>query len=395
MIAHSCNPKRLLRFAPRCGDYTGSHGLESKCRCAALPFLRAWYNDCTFVQSEAVSPLRPAVYSFLCAWYIGWHKRGLKLSVNMEEMKMINKLVEKIRKTGAPIVVGLDPMLSYIPQHVQDKAFAEYGETLEGAAEAIWQFNKEIVDKTYDLIPAVKPQIAMYEQFGVPGVEAFKKTVDYCKSKDLVVIGDIKRGDIGSTSAAYAVGHLGKVKVGSKEYVPFDEDFATVNPYLGSDGVKPFIEVCKEEKKGLFILVKTSNPSSGEFQDRLIDGRPLYELVGEKVAEWGADCMGDGYSYIGAVVGATYPEMGKVLRKIMPKSYILVPGYGAQGGQGKDLVHFFNEDGLGAIVNSSRGIIAAYKQEAYSKFGAENFGDASRAAVEAMIADISGALAGK
>ena len=165
---------------------------------------------------------------------------------------------------------------------MQKKAFAEFGETLEGAAEAIWQFNKEIVDKTYDLIPAVKPQIAMYEQFGVPGIEAFKKTVDYCKSKDLVVIGDIKRGDIGSTSAAYAVGHLGSVKVGSKEYVPFDEDFATVNPYLGSDGVNPFIDVCKEHKKGLFILVKTSNPSSGEFQDQLIDGKPLYELVGEK-----------------------------------------------------------------------------------------------------------------
>ena len=254
---------------------------------------------------------------------------------------MINKLVANIKKTGAPIVVGLDPMLSYVPEQVQKKAFAEYGETLEGAAEAIWQFNKEIVDKTYDLIPAVKPQIAMYEQFGIPGLQAFKKTVDYCKEKGLVVIGDIKRGDIGSTSAAYAVGHLGRVQVGSKSYVPFDEDFATVNPYLGSDGVKPFIEVCKEEKKGLFILVKTSNPSSGEFQDRLIDGRP---------------------------------------------------GYGAQGGKGKDLVHFFNEDGLGAIVNSSRGIIAAYKQEAYAKYGAENFGDASRAAVEAMVADIKGAL---
>ena len=251
------------------------------------------------------------------------------------------------------------------------------------------------MDKTYDLIPAVKPQIAMYEQFGVPGLMAFKKTVDYCKEKDLVVIGDIKRGDIGSTSAAYAVGHLGKVKVGSREYLPFDEDFATVNPYLGSDGVNPFIDICKAEKKGLFILVKTSNPSSGEFQDQLIDGRPLYELVGEKVAEWGAQCMGGEYSYIGAVVGATYPEMGKVLRKVMPKAYILVPGYGAQGGQGKDLVHFFNEDGLGAIVNSSRGIIAAYKQEAYAAYGAENFGDASRAAVEAMTADIQGALQGR
>ena len=301
---------------------------------------------------------------------------------------MIHKLIKKIQKTDAPIVVGLDPMLSYVPEHIQKKAFAEFGETLEGAAEAIWQFNKEIVDKTCDLIPAVKPQIAMYEQFGIEGLKAYKKTVDYCHSKDLVVIGDVKRGDIGSTSAAYAAGHLGKVKVGKNICRGLDEDFITVNPYLGSDGVKPFIDVCKEEKKGLFILVKTSNPSSGEFQDQLVDGRPLYELVGEKVAEWGADFCGDSYSYIGAVVGATYPEMGKALRKIMPKSFILVPGYGAQGGKGKDLVHYFNEDGFGAIVNSSRGIIAAYKQEAYQNFGPENFADASRAAVEAMIEDL-------
>lgn len=305
---------------------------------------------------------------------------------------MINKLISNIRKTNAPIVVGLDPMLNYIPEHIQKKAFAEFGETLEGAAEAIWQYNKGIVDATCDLIPAVKPQIAMYEQFGIPGLIAYKKTVEYCKSKDLVVIGDIKRGDIGSTSAAYAVGHLGQVQVGSKKYAGFDEDFATVNPYLGSDGVKPFMDVCKEEKKGIFVLVKTSNPSSGEFQDRVIDGRPLYELVGEKVAQWGDELMGDGYSYVGAVVGATYPEMGKVLRKIMPKTFILVPGYGAQGGKGADLVHFFNEDGLGAIVNSSRGIIAAYNQEKYKEFGAENYADASRAAVKDMIADISGAL---
>lgn len=305
---------------------------------------------------------------------------------------MINRLVENIKKTGAPIVVGLDPMLDYIPKQVQKKAFEEFGETLEGAAEAIWQFNKEIVDKTFDLIPAVKPQIAMYEQFGLPGLAAFQKTVDYCKKKGLVVIGDIKRGDIGSTSAAYAAGHIGKVQVGSKSYAPFDEDFITVNPYLGSDGINPFLKVCKEEKKGMFILVKTSNPSSGEFQDRLVEGRPLYELVGEKVAAWGEEAMGDTYSYVGAVVGATYPEMGKVLRSIMPKAYILVPGYGAQGGKGKDLVHFFQEDGLGAIVNSSRGIIAAYRQENYAAFGEEHFGDASRAAVEEMISDIRGAL---
>lgn len=308
---------------------------------------------------------------------------------------MIQKLIANIEKTNAPIVVGLDPMMKFIPNFITKKAFSEKGETLEGAAEAIWQYNKGIVDAVYDLIPAVKPQIAMYEQFGIPGLVAYKKTVDYCKEKGLVVIGDIKRGDIGSTSSAYATGHLGKITIGSKEYAPFDEDFATVNPYLGSDGVKPFIDVCKENKKGIFVLVKTSNPSSGEFQDRLIDGKPLYEWVGEQVDKWGADCMGDQYSYVGAVVGATYPEMGKVLRDIMPKSYILVPGYGAQGGKGADLVHFFNKDGLGAIVNSSRGIIAAYQAKGYEKYGEEAYADASRAAVLAMKEDIASALSNK
>ena len=305
---------------------------------------------------------------------------------------MINKLVAGIKKTNAPIVVGLDPTLKMIPEHIMKSAIAEYGETLEAAGEAIWQFNKAIVDAVCDLIPAVKPQIAMYEQFGIPGLVAFKRTVDYCKEKGLVVIGDIKRGDIGSTSEAYAVGHLGKVTIGSKTCYGFDEDFVTVNPYLGSDGVNPFIKICKEENKGLFILVKTSNPSSGEFQDQMIGEKTLYQMVGEKVAEWGNDCMGDDYSYIGAVVGATYPEVGKIMRKVMPKSYILVPGYGAQGGKGKDLAHFFNEDGLGAIINSSRGIIAAYQQEAYAKFGAENFADASRQAVIDMREDIASAL---
>lgn len=305
---------------------------------------------------------------------------------------MINKLVNKIKATGAPIVAGLDPMLSYIPESVLKKAFSEYGETLEGAAEAIWQFNREIIDNICDLVPAVKPQIAMYEQFGVEGLKAFQRTVNYCKEKDLVVIGDVKRGDIGSTSAAYAAAHLGKVTVGGNRLSAFDEDFATVNPYLGSDGIKPFVKVCQEEKKGIFVLVKTSNPSSGEFQDRLIDGSPLYEYVGEKVDEWGKECMGESYSYVGAVVGATYPETGKILRKIMPKAYILVPGYGAQGGRGADLVHFFNEDGLGAIVNSSRGIIAAWQQEKYEKFGSGHFGEAARAAVLDMREDIAGAL---
>mgnify|MGYP000011064284 FL=1 len=305
---------------------------------------------------------------------------------------MINKLISNIRKTNAPIVVGLDPMLNYIPEHIQKKAFAEFGETLEGAAEAIWQYNKEIIDNTYDLIPAVKPQIAMYEQFGIEGLKVYDKTVKYCQEKGLVVIGDAKRGDIGSTSAAYATAHLGKVKVGNSICSAFNTDFLTVNPYLGTDGVKPFVDVCNSDDKGIFVLVKTSNPSSGEFQDRLIDGKPLYEHVAAKVVEWGEMSMDCNYSNVGEVVGATYPEMSAVLRKLMPKTYFLVPGYGAQGGTAKDLRHCFNEDGLGAVVNSSRGIIAAYRQEKYAKFGAEHFAEASRQAVVDMAADINSVL---
>ena len=301
---------------------------------------------------------------------------------------MINKLVEKIEKLSAPIVVGLDPMLDYVPSHILREAYLEKGENLEGAAEAIWQYNKGIIDATYDLIPAVKPQIAMYEQFGIEGLKAFKKTVDYCKEKDLVVIGDIKRGDIGSTSAAYAIGHLGKVTIGGKDYRGFDEDFVTLNPYMGADAINPFLDVCKEEKKGLFILVKTSNPSSGDFQDQFVGEKPLYELVGKKVAEWGEQHMGNSYSYVGAVVGATYPQMGKILRELMPKTYILVPGYGAQGGKAEDLVHYFDKNGLGAIVNSSRGIIAAYKLKGYESFGEQAYADASRKAVLDMREDL-------
>lgn len=304
---------------------------------------------------------------------------------------MVKKLIEEITKKNAPVVAGLDPMLDYVPEGIKKEAFEKYGENLEGAAEAIWQFNKGIIDAIYDLVPAVKPQIAMYEQFGIPGMEVFSRTVSYCKEKGLVVIGDVKRGDIGSTSAAYATGHIGKVKIGNSFCTAFDEDFITVNPYLGSDGINPFLDVCKEEDKGIFILVKTSNPSSGEFQDKLVDGVPLYELVARKVAEWGAQCMDGTYSNVGCVIGATYPEMGRTLRKLLPNNYILVPGYGVQGGTAKDLKEYFNADGLGAIVNSSRGIIAAYKQEKYSKFGEENYADASRQAVLDMIEDINSA----
>lgn len=301
---------------------------------------------------------------------------------------MINLLIEKIKKLEAPIVVGLDPMMNFIPGYILKKSFHEYGENLEGIAEAVWQYNKGIIDAIHDLVPAVKPQIAMYEQFGPEGLKVYQRTIDYAKKKDLIVIGDVKRGDIGSTAAAYAAGHLGGIVLGGKKYRGFDEDFITVNPYLGSDGVMPFIDACKEEKKGLFILVKTSNPSSGEFQDRLVDKRPLYELVGEKVAKWGELHMGSSYSYIGAVVGATYPMMGKILRSLMPKTFILVPGYGAQGGKAEDLKNFFHKDGLGAIVNSSRGIIAAYKLTNYEKYGEEAYADASRQAVIDMREDL-------
>ena len=306
---------------------------------------------------------------------------------------MISKLIDKIVNTGAPIVVGLDPKLDFVPEAIKNRCFEEKGENLEGVAEAFWQFNKEIIDNIYDVVPAVKPQVAMYEEIGIPGLIAFKKTVDYCKEKGLIVIGDIKRGDIGSTAQSYAVGHLGGVKVGDKVFKPFDEDFATVNPYLGTDGIKPFTDVCASNDRGIFVLVKTSNPSSGEFQDRLIDGKPLYEIVGAKIREWGEESTDGSYSNVGAVVGATYPEMGKVLREIMPHNYILVPGYGAQGGKGKDLVNFFNKDGLGAIVNSSRGIIAAWKSDNYKQFGDGKVGEAARAAVLDMKADIAGALA--
>lgn len=302
---------------------------------------------------------------------------------------MINQLVKRIKETNAPIVVGLDPTLKLMPNFIKEKNFKEYGENLLGASKAIIEYNKGIVDAIADLVPCVKPQIAMYESFGIEGLIAFKETVDYCKKKGLLVIGDIKRGDIGSTSEAYAIGHLSGVEINGKKQEGFNEDFATVNPYLGIDGIKPFMDVCKKEKKGIFVLVKTSNPSSGEFQDRIIDGKPLYEHVAMKVAEWGESLMGDSYSYVGAVVGATYPEMGKALRSVMPKAYILVPGYGAQGGTADGLRPFFNEDGLGAIVNSSRGIIAAYQNEKYSKFGEAGYADAARQAVIDMREDIN------
>ena len=307
---------------------------------------------------------------------------------------MIKRLIREIQKKNAPIVVGLDPQMALIPQKLLDKNYQQYGQTLEGAANAFWDFNRAIIDAVYDLIPAVKPQSAMYERLGLAGEAVYHKTISYARDKGLLVIGDIKRGDIGSTSAAYADGHLGLVTVGEKVYAPFGEDFATVNPYMGTDAVGPFVNVCKAQDKGIFVLVKTSNPSSGEFQDQILaeTGKPLYESVAYMVEKWGEETREDGYSDVGAVVGATYPRQGERLRELMPHTYILVPGYGAQGGRGADLTHFFDKDGLGAIVNSSRGIIAAYQKDDYARFGAEYFAEASRQAVLDMLADINGAL---
>lgn len=302
---------------------------------------------------------------------------------------MIAKLIEKIKQTNAPICVGLDPLISHIPDYILDEKIKKYGKSTKAVAEAFYDFNMAIIDKTFDLIPAVKPQIAMYEEFGIEGMIAYKNTVDYAKSKGLLVIGDAKRGDIGSTSLAYAKAHIGVSEISGEKLSGFDTDFVTVNPYLGTDGIKPFIDVCNSEDKGIFVLVKTSNPSSGDFQDRQIDGTPLYELVAKKTCEWGELSMDGEHSNVGAVVGATYPKMSAILREKMPHTFFLVPGYGAQGATAEDLKPCFNKDGLGAIVNSSRGIIAAYKQEKYASL---DFANASRAALKDMIADINRVL---
>lgn len=303
---------------------------------------------------------------------------------------MIERLLKKIDEKKAPVVMGLDPDLSFLPASILSENVAKFGENLKALGESLLAYNIKLIDATYDLIPAIKPQIAMYEQFGIPGLVAFRQTIDYAHQKGLIVIGDVKRGDIGSTSTAYARAHLGSITIGNTKIRPFDEDIATVNPYLGSDGLVPFIDVCKYEDRGIFVLVKTSNPSSGELQDLEVDGKPLYEHVAALVSKLGEPSIKDGYSDVGAVVGATYPEMGARLRKLMPHTCILVPGYGAQGATGADLKGFFDKDGRGAIVNSSRGIIAAYKNEKYKKYTEEHFDEAARAAVIDMIEDING-----
>ncbi len=286
-------------------------------------------------------------------------------------------LVQKIKEKGNPSVAGLDPKLEYVPEYIRTKSYNEYGRTLRAAAEAIWEFNRGLIDALSDVVPAVKPQSAFYEMYGLPGEEVLHRTIAYAKEKGLYVILDVKRNDIGSTAEAYSTAYLGKVEIDGEMVSPCDVDCVTVNPYLGTDGILPFVNDCKKYDKAIFALVKTSNPSSGELQDVLSDGKPIYEKVAELVNKWNEDTIGSsGYGAVGAVVGATYPEQASAIRKLLPNSYFLVPGYGAQGGGAKDVVNSFNDDGLGAIVNSSRGIMCAYKKGDWSE---EQFAEAARA----------------
>lgn len=275
----------------------------------------------------------------------------------------IEILVQKIKDRGNPSVVGLDARLEYIPNHIVSRNLMLHGETLRAAAESVVAFNCGLIDALCDIMPAVKPQAAYYELLGSYGAMALKETIDYAHAKGMYVIADIKRNDIGATASAYAQAYLGKTRVGNAEIAPYGADSATVNGYLGTDGIAPFLDECKSHAKSLFVLVKTSNPTSGELQNRDMEGKPLYARMAEMTKAWG-EGLGTacGYNQIGAVVGATYPEEQKIVREILPDSYFLVPGYGAQGASAKDIAHAFNDDGLGAIINSSRGIMCAWKK---------------------------------
>ena len=299
---------------------------------------------------------------------------------------MIDRLIEKIKSTDNPSVAGIDTSFDYLPENVKSKCFS-----LSDAAAAIVDFNAELIENLYKIVPAVKVQVAYYEMYGVEGMAAFKKTLEMAKERGLIVISDVKRNDIGSTATCYSNAYIGGVNVGGKRFTAFESDFITVNAYLGEDGIKPFVNGCKENNKGIFALVKTSNPSSGQLQDRVFEsGETLYESVAALVEKWGEPLVGKyGYTDVGAVVGATHPKQAERLRKIMPHTFFLVPGYGAQGGTAEDLTVCFDEKGLGAIVNSSRGIICAYKNEKYRGL---SVGKAAAAAAEDMREDINKAL---
>ena len=298
---------------------------------------------------------------------------------------IIDKLIDAIKRTDNPSVVGLDTCLDYLPQDMLAKV-----ESLDDAAEQIFEFNKNIIDNIFDIVPAVKVQVAYYEMYGYQGMKAFKQTVDYAKSKGMIVIADVKRNDIGSTAGCYSKAYLSGVEVAGKKIIAFDSDYITVNGYLGSDGILPFVKDCKENDKGLFILVKTSNPTSGELQDKKFEnGHTLYAELGDLVEKWGSELIGKyGYSSIGAVVGATHREQAEIIRKRNPHTFFLIPGYGAQGGKAEDLAVCF-ENGIGGIVNSSRGILCAYKKDKYQGM---DYAKAARQASIDMREDLNSAI---
>ena len=299
----------------------------------------------------------------------------------------MDRLIENIVKTQNPSVVGLDPRLEYVPQYIVEKKIEKNGKTLKAAAKAILEFNKAIIDEIHDICPAIKPQAAYYEMYGSEGVKTLYKTIRYAQEKGMFVMTDGKRNDIGATMDAYATAHLGFTDVEGQQLAAFGADALTVNGYLGTDGIVPLLEVCKANDKGIFVLVKTSNKSSGELQDLLLnDGRTIYAAMGDMCEKWGSEIMGRyGYSGVGAVVGATYPEQLAEMRKALPHTFFLVPGYGAQGGGAEGVSKGFDENGLGAIVNSSRAVMCAYKKEGCDE---REFAKAARREVIRMKDDI-------
>lgn len=302
-----------------------------------------------------------------------------------------DRLIRGIASMQNPTVAGLDPKLDYVPDSIKEECFAEYGKTLEGAAAALLRFNKAIIDNIYDIVPAIKPQAAYYEMYGWQGVKALAETIAYAQSKGMFVITDGKRNDIGTTMEAYATAHLGTTAVAGEQLTAFGADALTVNGYLGTDGIKPLADICDKLDKGIFVLVKTSNPSSGELQDRkLDDGATVYETMGAMCESWGESLMGEyGYSAVGAVVGATYPDQLAEMRKKAPHTFFLVPGYGAQGGGAEDAKNAFDSRGLGAIINSSRGIMCAWKAQGLEP---DDFAQAARTEALRMKADILGTI---
>ena len=299
-----------------------------------------------------------------------------------------DRLIENIVRTQNPSVVGLDPKLEYVPEYIRQKNFKKYGKDLKGAAKAILEFNKEIIDEIHDICPAIKPQAAYYEMYGYQGVKTLYKTIQYAQSKGMFVMTDGKRNDIGATMEAYATAHLGLTDVAGEKIAAFGADALTVNGYLGTDGINPLLEQCKAFDKGIFVLVKTSNKSSGELQDLMIGNKSVYATMGAMCESWGRDNIGKyGYSAVGAVVGATYPEQLEEMRKALPHTFFLVPGYGAQGGGAEGVAKAFDENGLGAIVNSSRGVMCAYKKE--DGCDEKDFAKAARREVIRMKEDIT------